>query len=176
MYFTQTRKATLWTTKWEPCIWVCLFLPTFDLCCKTTCPNFLRLGVHGLLLPLKSVLILFFLYPLSYFLFLSVLLFLVFQAWLLSLLKIRGHVLRSLLFPPFSVLLLLWGPQSLESISIARQCVTVPPVYKIHILVVECIKTLAFYLVFTPVLHSYCFFFRNGVFTDFLMYICWSDN
>lgn len=53
MYFTQAGKATVWTTKWEPCIWVCLFLPTFYLCCKTTRSKLLRLGVQGLLLPLK---------------------------------------------------------------------------------------------------------------------------
>lgn len=163
MYFTQTRKATLWTTEWEPCISVCLFLPTFYLCCKTTRSNFLRLGVHGLLLPLKPVFILPLLYLLSYFLFLSVMLFLVFQAWLLSLLIIRGHVLRSLSLPLYSVFLFLWVPQSLESVIIARQCFTVPPIYEIQILVVEFIKTLAFYLVFTPVFYSYSYFFLLGM-------------
>lgn len=53
MYFTQAGKATLWTTTWEPCISVWLFLPTFYLCCKSPRSYLLRLDVHGLLLPLK---------------------------------------------------------------------------------------------------------------------------
>lgn len=67
MYFTQSRKARLWTTYRE----LRIFLPTFYLRCKTTCSSILRLAVHGLLLPLKALIILLFLYFLSFFLFLS---------------------------------------------------------------------------------------------------------
>ena len=94
-------------------------------------------------------------------------LLLVFQARLLSLLKIRGHVLRSLLPPPPPPFL--WVPQSLESISIALQCFTEATNIKRLHTVVQVIKTLAFCLAFTPVFIG--IFFHQNVGAQFLMYI-----
>lgn len=82
--------------KREPRISVCLFPPpTFYLCCKTFPLQTPEARCSWPAAPFKSSFILLFLSFLS-----SSLSCCSFQARLLSLLKIRGHVLRSLLLPP----------------------------------------------------------------------------
>lgn len=151
MYFIQAGKATLWTTKWEPCISVCLFLPTFYLCCKTSRSQAPEDRCSRPAAPFKNP---FFILLFLYFLFLSVMLFLVFEAWLLSLLKIRGHILRSLSLYSISLSLFL-----LSATILGKHQHCTPVFHRNHQYkkktVDEFIKTLAFYLVFTPVFLSH---------------------
>lgn len=172
MYFIQAGKATLWTTKWEPCISVCLFLPTFYLCCKTSRSQAPEDRCSRPAAPFKNP---FFILLFLYFLFLSVMLFLVFEAWLLSLLKIRGHILRSLSLSTQSLSLSFsWVPQSLESISIALQCFTETTNIKRKrwMNLLRLWPFIWYLLQYFWVILS----LNIGAFAHFLMYICWSGT
>lgn len=122
-HFPITQHKTM--ENWSPLDWICIlnerekphyglpngshvswsasFPPKFYLCCKTYHLKLLRLSIQGLLLPLNHTSFCFF-YSFSLTLLFMSCCFLVFQASrLLSVFKIRGHFLRSLLLPPYSV-------------------------------------------------------------------------
>lgn len=172
MYFIQAGKATLWTTKWEPCISVCLFLPTFYLCCKTSRSQAPEDRCSRPAAPFKNP---FFILLFLYFLFLSVMLFLVFEAWLLSLLKIRGHILRSLSLYSISLSLFL-----LSATILGKHQHCTPVFHRNHQYKKK--KRWMNLLRLWPFIWYLLQYFwvilslNIGAFAHFLMYICWSGT
>lgn len=130
MYFTQAGKATLWTTKREPRISVCL-LPTSYLRCKTSRSDFTEARCSWPAAPFKIS------FPSalskSFSLFLSIMLFSALSNLDSFLYSNRGHVLRSLLL--FSLLYLclslsLECHSSWKASALHSSVSYLPPIYK----------------------------------------------